>query len=49
MEMTSAFFESSVLFAASDLGFFGKLASLVESDSAMMAAALVLDPRFPRG
>jgi predicted O-methyltransferase YrrM len=45
MEMTSAFFDSSVLFAASDVGIFGKLASLGESDSAAMAVALGLDAR----
>src|SRR5215831_384746 len=45
IEMTSAFFDSSVLFAASDVGIFGKLASLGASDSATVAAELGLDPR----
>jgi SAM-dependent methyltransferase len=48
VEMASAFYESSVLFAASDLGIFGKLAELGEADADAVAAACGLDGRGAR-
>lgn len=48
VEMASAFYESSVLFAASDLGIFGKLAELGEADADAVAAACGLDRRGAR-
>jgi len=46
--MASAFYESSVLFAASDLGLFAKLAELGEADAGTIAEACRLDPRGAR-
>ena len=48
IEMASAFYESSVLFAASDLGVFGKLAELGEANAEAAAAACGLDRRGGR-
>jgi ubiquinone/menaquinone biosynthesis C-methylase UbiE len=48
VEMASAFYESSVLFAASDLGVFGKLAELGEADGQTIAKSCGLDPRGSR-
>jgi predicted O-methyltransferase YrrM len=48
VDMASAFFESCVLFAASDLGIFGKLAELGEADSGKITAACGLDRRGGR-
>jgi ubiquinone/menaquinone biosynthesis C-methylase UbiE len=48
VEMASAFYESSVLFAASDLGIFGKLANLGEAGADSVAAACGLDLRGTR-
>ena len=48
VEMASAFYESCVLFAASDLGLFDKLAGLGEADARTMAKACGLDPRGAR-
>lgn len=45
ISLASAFYGSSVLFAASDLGVFGKLASLGEASSADVARELNLSPR----
>lgn len=45
VEMASAFYESCVLFAASDLGVFGKLAELGEMDAEGIASACGLDRR----
>ena len=46
--MTSSFFDSCVLFAASDLGVFAGLAGSGPMDSASLAAALGLDQRGTR-
>jgi SAM-dependent methyltransferase len=43
--MTSAFFDSCVLFSASDLGVFAKLAELGSADAGTLAAVLNLDQR----
>jgi len=48
VDMASAFYESCVLFAASDLGIFGKLAELGEADLEKIAAACGLDRRGGR-
>lgn len=48
VEMASAFYESSVLFAASDLGVFAKLAELGEADARTISGACGLDPRGAR-
>ncbi|MCX6567682.1 MAG: methyltransferase [Candidatus Aminicenantes bacterium] len=48
VDMASAFYESCVLFAASDLGIFGKLAELGEADLENIAAARGLDRRGGR-
>ncbi len=48
IEMASAFYESSVLFAASDLGIFGKLAELGEADAETVAVGCDLDRRGSR-
>jgi SAM-dependent methyltransferase len=48
MDMASAFYESGVLFAASDLGIFKKLAELDEADATAIAAACSLDLRGAR-
>ncbi|MFZ2053083.1 MAG: methyltransferase [Candidatus Aminicenantales bacterium] len=48
IEMASAFYESSVLFAASDLGVFGKVAELGEAGAEAVAAACGLDRRGAR-
>ena len=48
VEMASAFYESCVLFAASDLGIFGKLAELGEADADAVAGACGLDGRGGR-
>ena len=48
VEMASAFYESSVLFAASDLGLFAKLAELGEADAQTMAESCSLDLRGAR-
>jgi SAM-dependent methyltransferase len=48
MKMASAFYDSSVLFAASDLGFFAKLAELGSADVPLLAEALRLDKRATR-
>jgi len=48
VEMASAFYESCVLFAASDLGIFKKLAELGEADAATLTSACGLDRRGGR-
>lgn len=48
VEMASAFYESCVLFAASDLGIFGKLAELGKADGGTIAEACRLDTRGAR-
>ena len=48
MNLASAFYDSRVLFAASDLGVFGKLAELGSADAGALASALGLDPRGAR-
>ena len=48
MKMASAFFESCVLFASSDLGVFSKLAELGEADAKTLSNALKLDHRAAR-
>jgi SAM-dependent methyltransferase len=48
VQMASAYYESCVLFAASDLGVFGKLAELGSADATALAAALGLNPRGMR-
>jgi len=48
VKMASAFYESSVLFAASDLGLFAKLAGLGETDAQTIAESCGLDPRGTR-
>jgi len=48
MKMASAFFESCVLFASSDLGVFSKLAELGEADAKTLADSLKLDHRGTR-
>lgn len=48
MRMASAFQESCLLFAASDLGIFAKLAELQEADSPELAQALGLNERGAR-
>lgn len=45
IELANAFYGSCVLFSASDLGVFGKLAELGEADAATLAGALGLDER----
>lgn len=46
--MASAFYDSCVLFVASDLGVFAKLAELGSADAESLASALGLDPRGAR-
>jgi ubiquinone/menaquinone biosynthesis C-methylase UbiE len=46
--MASAFYESCVLFVASDLGIFAELAELGEADAKTVAEACRLDPRGAR-
>ena len=48
VELASAFYESCVLFAASDLGIFAKLAELGEADADAVAAVCGLDERGTR-
>lgn len=48
MELANAFYGSCVLFAASDLGFFGALARQPGLGAADLAAGLKLDPRATR-
>lgn len=48
ISMASAFYDSCVLFSASDLGLFAKLAEVGSADAATLAAALQLDPRGAR-
>lgn len=48
MNLASAFYDSQVLFAASDLGVFAALAERGRADAATLAAALRLDPRGAR-
>ncbi|MCF7957635.1 MAG: methyltransferase domain-containing protein [Phycisphaerae bacterium] len=48
IEMASAFYESCVLFTASDLGIFAKLAELGEADVATLAGELKIDERGGR-
>jgi len=48
MQMASAFQESCLLFAASDLGIFGKLAELGNADCAQLSKALGLNERGAR-
>lgn len=48
MQMASAFYESGVLFAASDLGIFAKLAELGEADAEALSSSLQLDQRTGR-
>ncbi len=48
VKMASAFFESCVLFAASDLGLFAKLAELKKADAKTLADSLKLDHRGTR-
>lgn len=45
ISLASAFYGSNILFAASDLGVFGKLASLGEASGSDLARELNLDPR----
>lgn len=46
--MASAFYDSCILFSASDLGVFSKLAELGSADASTLAAALNLDRRGAR-
>ncbi|MBI3470906.1 MAG: methyltransferase domain-containing protein [Candidatus Solibacter usitatus] len=46
--MANAFFDSCLLFAACDLGVFGRLDAMGGADSDALAAALELDPRAAR-
>ncbi len=48
VDMASAFYDSAVLFAASDLGVFGRLADLGEADPDTLIAACGLDRRGGR-
>jgi 3-hydroxy-5-methyl-1-naphthoate 3-O-methyltransferase len=48
MGMASAFYDSCVLFAASDLGVFAKLAGIGPADAPTLASELGLDPRGAR-
>ena len=48
MKLASAFYDSCVLFTASDLGIFRQLAESGSADAAEVAAALELDPRATR-
>ena len=48
VNLASAFFDSCVLFTASDLGIFGELERSPESDAPAVAAALELDARGTR-
>ena len=48
VEMASAFYDSCVLFTASDLGIFKKLADLGSADSNRLAEALKLNARGTR-
>lgn len=48
VEMASAFYESSVLFAASDLGVFNNLAEIGQADVRTISEACRLDPRGAR-
>jgi len=48
IDLASVFFDSSVLFAASDLGVFAKLAELESADADTLARELNLDPRGAR-
>ena len=48
IKMASAFYDSCVLFTASDLGIFTTLDKKGEADAATLAAALGLDPRGTR-
>ncbi len=48
MEMASAFYQSQVLFSASDLGIFGALADLPDSTAEELAEHLGCDPRGTR-
>ena len=48
IEMTSAFYDSCVLFSASDLGIFAKLAETGPADAVTLASALQLDERGAR-
>jgi len=48
MDMASAFYESCVLFAASDLGIFAALAERGASDKSAIAEVCGLDPRVAR-
>jgi ubiquinone/menaquinone biosynthesis C-methylase UbiE len=48
IDMASAYYDSCILFAASDLGIFGKLAELGEASSARVAEDLGLDARGTR-
>jgi SAM-dependent methyltransferase len=48
MGMASAFYDSCILFAASDLGVFAKLAELGTADAGTLAAALAMDQRGVR-
>ncbi|MFC1814656.1 methyltransferase dimerization domain-containing protein [Thermodesulfobacteriota bacterium] len=48
IDLASVFYDSCVLFAASDLGSFGKLAQLDRADADTLARELKLDPRGTR-
>jgi predicted O-methyltransferase YrrM len=48
MNLANAFYDSCVLFTASDLGLFKQLAATSPADAAAVAAALELDPRGTR-
>ena len=48
MNLANAFYDSCVLFTASDLGIFKQLAAASPADAAAVAAALELDPRATR-
>ncbi len=48
IKMASAFYDSCVLFAASDLGVFAKLAELGKADAIQIADSCNLDPRGAR-
>ena len=48
IKTANAFFESCVLFAASDLGLFGKVAELGKADAETLASVMALDKRGTR-
>ena len=48
IDMTNAFYDSCVLFTASDLGVFAKLGEIGEADAQTLASVLHLDLRGAR-